>query len=361
MTYVFGIDISSYAVAIDWKVVSNQNVKFVFIRASENGFADARFTESWQGSKSVGMLRGAYHFFHSETNNSAQQAAKFIQTVGSDKGELPPILDLESVYVNGNPISLPVGTAMLALIKDWIDRVESAFNRKPIIYTSTEFVRSHSISAAWLINYPLWIAQYPYMPGTSSEYHDPQNVPTPGPMMPEQPAGFQPWTFWQYSSKGQLSGFPPNQPLDFDYFNGALADLNRFAQTANPSSTPSNPASPPASPPTPTQYTVQAGDTLASIAKRFNIDLVQLTNLNNSALIRPGQVLTISAATPTPQGGPASPTPPATAAQTYTVRSGDTLTAIAAKFGTTVAALSAANNITNPNLISVGQVLRIPK
>jgi LysM repeat protein len=42
------------------------------------------------------------------------------------------------------------------------------------------------------------------------------------------------------------------------------------------------------------------------------------------------------------------------------VKPGDTLTAIAAKFGTTVAAIVAANNITNPNLISVGQVLVIP-
>jgi lysozyme len=361
MPNVFGIDISSYTIANDWKAVSNQNVRFVFVRASENGFGDAGFTQNWQSSKSVGMLRGAYHFFHSETNNSAAQAAKFIQTVGSDKGELPPILDLESVYVNGNPISLPVGTAMLALIKDWLDRVELAFGRKPMIYTSTEFIRSHSINAPWLVNYPLWIAQYPYMPGTSKEYHDPQNVPTPGPTMPEQPTGFQPWSFWQYSSKGLLSGFPPNQPVDFDYFNGSLADLNKFASIANPSSNPPKPAPPPGPAPVPTQYTVQSGDTLASIAKKFNVDLAQLTNLNNAALIRPGEVLAISASPQPAPSGPVSPPSPVTPAQTYTVKSGDTLTAIAARFGTTVAALSAANNITNPNLISIGQVLKIPK
>ncbi len=46
--------------------------------------------------------------------------------------------------------------------------------------------------------------------------------------------------------------------------------------------------------------------------------------------------------------------------QSYTVQSGDTLSAIARKFGVTVAAITAANNIANPNLIKPGQVLTIP-
>jgi len=45
---------------------------------------------------------------------------------------------------------------------------------------------------------------------------------------------------------------------------------------------------------------------------------------------------------------------------TYTVKPGDTLYAIAVKYGTTVQAIAAANNISNPNLIRVGQVLVIP-
>lgn len=46
---------------------------------------------------------------------------------------------------------------------------------------------------------------------------------------------------------------------------------------------------------------------------------------------------------------------------TYTVKRGDTLSGIARKYGTTVAALAAANSIDNPNLIHVGQVLKIPR
>lgn len=59
---------------------------------------------------------------------------------------------------------------------------------------------------------------------------------------------------------------------------------------------------------------------------------------------------------PTPTQQPsAAPRP-----RTYKVRSGDTLSAIAARFGTTVAKLAALNNITNPSLIHAGQVLKIP-
>jgi len=60
---------------------------------------------------------------------------------------------------------------------------------------------------------------------------------------------------------------------------------------------------------------------------------------------------------PTPEPATAAPTP---APRTYTVVAGDTLALIAQRFGTTVAALQAANNIDDPDEISVGQVLIIP-
>jgi len=71
-------------------------------------------------------------------------------------------------------------------------------------------------------------------------------------------------------------------------------------------------------------------------------------------------------ATP-PPAQPAPPTPPPAASPapagetTYTVKGGDTLFAIARKFGVTAQDISKANNITNPSLIKPGQVLKIPK
>lgn len=109
------------------------------------------------------------------------------------------------------------------------------------------------------------------------------------------------------------------------------------------------------------QYTVQQGDTLFSIARRFNSTVQAIAaanNIVNPNLIYPGQVLTIPDGVPgTPP--PATPPPP-TGSSTYIVRPGDTLGLIALRFGVTIQALAAANNISNINVIYVGQVLTIP-
>ena len=80
--------------------------------------------------------------------------------------------------------------------------------------------------------------------------------------------------------------------------------------------------------------------------------LQKLNGIVNANVIYPGQVLKIS-------GGAASAPAPAPSVRTYTVKSGDTLSGIAAMFGTTYQALAAKNGIANPNLIYPGQVINI--
>lgn len=109
-----------------------------------------------------------------------------------------------------------------------------------------------------------------------------------------------------------------------------------------------------------TTYVVQWGDTLFSIAVRFNTTvqaIAQANNISNPNLIFAGQTLII------PTGGTVPPTaPPSTPGGTviYTVQPGDYLAKIARQFNTTVSAIVAANNIPNPNLIFPGQQLVIP-
>ena len=102
-------------------------------------------------------------------------------------------------------------------------------------------------------------------------------------------------------------------------------------------------------------HTVQPGETLSAIALRYGVTswaLVQANHLTSANLIYAGQQLVIP-------GGATAPGAPAAAAETYTVRPGDTLSGIAARFGTTAAALAAQNGLANPELIYVGQVLRL--
>ncbi len=103
-------------------------------------------------------------------------------------------------------------------------------------------------------------------------------------------------------------------------------------------------------------YTVRAGDTLSVIAVRYGTTaaaLAQANGLSNPNLIRPGQVLTIPNCS-----GPVQPPQPG-GCFTYTVRAGDTLSAIAARYGTSVPAITQANNLSNPNYIRAGQRLVI--
>lgn len=118
--------------------------------------------------------------------------------------------------------------------------------------------------------------------------------------------------------------------------------------------------------PTPTgpqTYTVQPGDTLFRIARRFgtSVDtLVRLNGLANADVLYVGQILLINPAAPTqpPVTPPPTTTPPSETI-TYTVQPGDTLGRIALRFGTSYQQIAALNNITNPDVIYPGQVLTI--
>jgi LysM repeat protein len=105
-------------------------------------------------------------------------------------------------------------------------------------------------------------------------------------------------------------------------------------------------------------YTVQSGDTLGSIAAAHGTTVAALAAVNglaNPNLIYRGQVLSLGGAATTPT----TTTPTVSAGTTYTVESGDTLAGIASKEGTTWPALGALNDLSNPNVIFVGEVLTL--
>ena len=93
-------------------------------------------------------------------------------------------------------------------------------------------------------------------------------------------------------------------------------------------------------------YTVKSGDSLWSIARKYDTTVSELQNLNNltSTTLQVGQVLQLPSTT--------------TAGQTYIVKAGDSLWNIANRFGTTVDVIKEKNNLTNNNL-TIGQILTI--
>ncbi|MGQ9909719.1 MAG: LysM peptidoglycan-binding domain-containing protein [Candidatus Flexifilum sp.] len=112
-------------------------------------------------------------------------------------------------------------------------------------------------------------------------------------------------------------------------------------------------------------HVVQYGETLSRIAARYGVNMWSIAaanNIYNLNHIYAGQVLLIPSGTVTPPVQPPVVQPPVVpGAIYYTVLSGDTLGSIARAFGSTVAAIAAANNLANPSLIYPGQVLIIPR
>jgi lysozyme len=263
-TQVSGLDVSHYQGNVNWATVKSSGAAFAFIKASEGtSIKDSMFATNWAGTKTAGLLRGAYHFFRASQDATAQ-ANFFLGIVNFASGDLPPVIDVE-VTDNASNDQLQSG------IQTWLQVVTAATGVTPIIYAGPSFWNQHLTPQFG--SYPLWVANY----GVAS---------------PKLPNGWSSWQFWQYSQSGSIAGV--SGPVDMDYFNGTLDQLMAFSNS--PAETVST--TPPA-----------AGD----------------------------------------------------APVTYTVQPGDTLSGIAAAFGTTVNALASANGIQNVNLIQVGQVLQIPQ
>ncbi len=110
-----------------------------------------------------------------------------------------------------------------------------------------------------------------------------------------------------------------------------------------------------------TTYTVTRGDSLWSIAKKNHLTVAELAKANNlgaNASLQPGKKLLIPGKAGASSNGDTLATAPA--GMTYKVRSGDSLGAIARRFGTTTAALRTVNNMT-ADTIRVGLELRLPE
>lgn len=109
-------------------------------------------------------------------------------------------------------------------------------------------------------------------------------------------------------------------------------------------------------------YTVKSGDTLSTIASQHNTtvnQIVLLNQLSNPNLIYVGQVLKLKNNQTTNSSSATSSSTAATTAGTYTVKAGDTLSAIASRYSTSSSTLASLNSLSNPNLIYVGQVLKV--
>lgn len=316
-----GIDISNWQGSVNFSEVKNSGIQIVYIKATEGDYyTDPYLQEFYDGAKDNGLLVGFYHFFSLSTS-ALSQAQYFVNAISGLSSECRLVLDLEESggYSAGELSKIAV---------EFLSQVKKLSGLEVAIYTYASFANNNITTGYGLENYPLWIAEYG------------SNAPESNPIWGDNYAG------WQYSDTGTVSGISTN--VDLDTFNSGIL---QGSSTVVPGDRKEESKQSGVK-----YYVVQSGDTLSGIAAKFGTtvaDLVKINNISNPNLIYPGETLKIyTNQTITNKSKSFS--------KTYVVVAGDTLSAIASRFNTTVSALVQLNNISNPNLIYPGEVLKIP-
>jgi len=146
----------------------------------------------------------------------------------------------------------------------------------------------------------------------------------------------------------------------------ATSTNSGLATTTTPTPPPVEAPAPVTAPPGPaTDYVIVKGDMFSTIAKKFHVSVKALQEANPSVeptKLKIGQSIHIpaaSAAAPSSTGGTATTADTTGSGQTYSVKSGDSLTKIANEFGVSIKALRSANHLSTDKIV-VGQKLTIP-
>lgn len=338
-----GIDVSKWQGNINWNALKG-DVDFVFMKATQGtSEVDGMFLANRNAARRLEIPHGFYHY--PDGGDPKKEAAFFIANCERENGE-GQSLDFEGVVLKANN---PVQWAL-----DWDNYVLAKTNNRPIDYMSGSVTERFDWSPVVKGNYGLWVADW----GVDS---------------PEDGA-WPFWAVWQTSDNGHVAGISGN--VDTDNFNGSLAQLGQYfanvgskvspLPTPKPAPKPTPPAHKPAPKPVPKPvvhpvpgtYVVQAGDNLSRIAQRYGTSVQALERLNpraghpsgNFDNVWPGDKLRVAGARTTAH--------PAT--HVVTVKSGDSLSGIAAAHRLTLAQIERLNpQIKNPNLIFPGEHVNV--
>lgn len=348
------IDISNWQAGLDVaSVVRNGGLSAVVVKATEGvGFVDKSCDGFVSKLRANGIRFGFYHFAR---NNSARAEAEFFRnnTRGYEKAGIP-ILDWEA----GQSI---------AWVNEFVERYHELTGVWPWVYGNAWRFNQGTVNT----NCGRWIAGYPANGITDINYGINNDMPY------KVNNGLV--CAWQFSSSVRIAGYGGN--LDGDVFYGDAAAWDRYAGGSPSSGGSAKPSEPSGSTPSGSTLDLAVGvmqgrygngdarksalgsrydevqgfiNHISSASAQTLADEVWQGKYGNGdtrkAVLgsRYDEVMAIV------NGGPSS------GRTVYTVKSGDTLSGIAAKYGTTYQTLASYNGIANPNLIYPGQKITIP-
>tara|TARA_R110000824_G_scaffold11622_14_gene50987 strand:+ start:11522 stop:12379 length:858 start_codon:yes stop_codon:yes gene_type:complete len=188
-----GVDVSHWNGNVRWANIDPTEVSFVWAKVSQGvNYCDPMAQRNLEGCRANDIAVGGYHFPSPQVGGSddpKREVQEFLKYYGGEipVGDMLPVLDLEA-GVKGDPAF----NYQWAL--EWLKELENETGLRAIVYTAKWYVYSYlKNDVGDLVDYPLWIADYtqPYKEGGRNE--------------PDGTCGWDDYSAWQWTSKGQLA------------------------------------------------------------------------------------------------------------------------------------------------------------
>ena len=340
-----GIDVSQWQGNIDWQKVKGAGVQFAMLRAGYGrNNLDTKFHRNAQGAAAAGIPVGLYWFSYALNVEMARREAQYaVELAKKYKITWPIAYDLEYDTVsyaakNGVAITKSLATQMAIAFCEEIKRLGYI----PMVYTNLDYLNRYFDRSK--LPYDLWYAQY----ASTASVADKE--------------------IWQYSSKGSVPGIAGNVDMNHGYKDYGNGRDSKPDPAPTPSPAPSGTtlnlavavmqgkygAGQDRKNALGTRYQ-EVQDFINHIASASADTLVKETMQGKygNGETRKAVLGSKYKAVQDKINGKGN------GAVYYTVRSGDTLSGIAAKYGTTYQKIAQMNGIANPNKIYVGQKLRV--
>ncbi len=201
---VIGVDISAYQADVDMEKLREQNIAFIYIKATEgSSHKDTKFADNWANAEKAGLPSGAYHFFSYDSPGQTQ-AENYIGTVGDRlSGRLLPAVVVD--YYGDKETNPPEKEDVVRELSVFLDALEAQYGVKAMIYTRSDIYEKYLREA--FPDHKLWMSSL-YTPLSWNYDGD--------------------WYVWHYLNRGLLDGYTGGDKyIDLDVLNAdkQLRDL----------------------------------------------------------------------------------------------------------------------------------------
>jgi GH25 family lysozyme M1 (1,4-beta-N-acetylmuramidase) len=196
----FGIDVSTFQGDIDWQAVAGDGVSFAFIRCGGRGtgsegklYTDGRFAQNADGASAAGIETGVYFFAQAVTESEAAEEARYVLDLLSGHNITGPVIyDWEMLGSGTRTYGIDPAVAT-ACARTFCSALEEAGYSTGVYFT--DYVGYMKYDLSQLDRYNLWFANYSY----------------------KYPNFYYQVNYWQYSSKGKVSGISGSVDVDLQF------------------------------------------------------------------------------------------------------------------------------------------------